>query len=210
MIVLGLAGVPLLIPHFLWLNIMGALFLMMAELFDCVDGEVARWNKKSSLRGVYLDLVSHSLCNGIVSSLCALHLYNLEKKPFYLFMAFLAYFMSQTGYTLKEEFRIIRFQMPPCENVRSKKMVHESRELFQLIKRILVWLIVNLVTRMSIDHVLVRMLAISAILISYLGTNIPMIVLSYWFIVAGSIGILKDIFSKYFIYIPDVGHIKKF
>jgi len=53
MIVSGFAGFALCISHLLWLNIVGALLLLFGEKLDCVDGEVARWNRQSSLRGTY-------------------------------------------------------------------------------------------------------------------------------------------------------------
>ena len=37
------------------------LFAQLWLLLDCCDGEVARWRKTFSLRGVYLDAMSHSL-----------------------------------------------------------------------------------------------------------------------------------------------------
>ena len=62
MIVIGLGGaVALLIP-----GLVGAVVCVVAMqlqiLFDCSDGEVARWRKQTSITGVYLDRVGHYLC----------------------------------------------------------------------------------------------------------------------------------------------------
>ena len=83
MIVSGLTGFALCIPHLLWLNIAGAVLLLLGEFLDCVDGEVARWNKKSSLKGKYLDLVYHVLCNALVSCICGLQLYVITREGKY-------------------------------------------------------------------------------------------------------------------------------
>ncbi|GGO94814.1 CDP-alcohol phosphatidyltransferase family protein [Wenjunlia tyrosinilytica] len=54
------AGVALLIPG--WPGaVLGALLIQVYLLLDCVDGEVARWRKQTSITGVYLDRVGHYL-----------------------------------------------------------------------------------------------------------------------------------------------------
>ncbi|WP_019546760.1 CDP-alcohol phosphatidyltransferase family protein [Streptomyces sulphureus] len=61
MVVAGvLAGAALLVPG-LTGAILGALLIQLYLLLDCVDGEVARWRKQTSITGVYLDRVGHYL-----------------------------------------------------------------------------------------------------------------------------------------------------
>lgn len=61
MIVAGvLGGAALLIPG--WAGaVLAALLVQVYLLLDCVDGEVARWRKQTSITGVYLDRVGHYL-----------------------------------------------------------------------------------------------------------------------------------------------------
>lgn len=59
MIVVGVgAGAALLLP-----GLAGALLAVLATqvqmLLDCVDGEVARWRRRTSARGVFLDRIGH-------------------------------------------------------------------------------------------------------------------------------------------------------
>lgn len=62
MVVAGvLAGVALLVPG-LTGALLAALLIQLYLLLDCVDGEVARWRKQTSITGVYLDRVGHYLC----------------------------------------------------------------------------------------------------------------------------------------------------
>ena len=57
MIVAGvLAGPALLVPGITG-AILGALFVQLYLLLDCVDGELARWRKQTSIVGVYLDRI---------------------------------------------------------------------------------------------------------------------------------------------------------
>jgi hypothetical protein len=58
-IVLGIAGALALAAPGLGWGILGCLLLYVSFLFDQVDGEVARFRKRSSLRGVYLDELRH-------------------------------------------------------------------------------------------------------------------------------------------------------
>ncbi|WP_326571403.1 CDP-alcohol phosphatidyltransferase family protein [Actinacidiphila glaucinigra] len=61
MIVAGIAaGAALLVPGLAG-AVAGALLIQLYLLLDCVDGEVARWRKQTSITGVYLDRVGHYL-----------------------------------------------------------------------------------------------------------------------------------------------------
>lgn len=62
MVVAGLAaGAALLVPG-LTGALLGAVLIQLYLLLDCVDGEVARWRKQTSITGVYLDRIGHYLC----------------------------------------------------------------------------------------------------------------------------------------------------
>jgi phosphatidylglycerophosphate synthase len=61
MIVAGVAaGAALLVPGLAG-AVLGALLIQLYLLLDCVDGELARWTKKTSITGVYLDRIGHYL-----------------------------------------------------------------------------------------------------------------------------------------------------
>jgi phosphatidylglycerophosphate synthase len=45
----------------LWTAIAGALLIQGYLLFDCSDGELARWSGRTSAGGIYLDLIGHYL-----------------------------------------------------------------------------------------------------------------------------------------------------
>ena len=55
-----LAGAALLVPG-LTGALLGAGLIQLYLLLDCVDGEVARWRRQTSITGVYLDRVGHYL-----------------------------------------------------------------------------------------------------------------------------------------------------
>ncbi|SEG90875.1 CDP-alcohol phosphatidyltransferase [Thermomonospora echinospora] len=56
------AGVVVSVPgHPLWAALAGALLVQVYLLLDCVDGEVARYLRQTSVAGVYLDRIGHYL-----------------------------------------------------------------------------------------------------------------------------------------------------
>ncbi|MFF0447996.1 CDP-alcohol phosphatidyltransferase family protein [Streptomyces sp. NPDC004609] len=62
MVVVGvIGGATLLIPGLTGAIVTVVLFQVYL-LLDCVDGEVARWRKQTSITGVYLDRIGHYLC----------------------------------------------------------------------------------------------------------------------------------------------------
>ncbi|MEU5367455.1 CDP-alcohol phosphatidyltransferase family protein [Streptomyces sp. NPDC005951] len=61
----ALAAPALLVPG-VWGAVLGVVMVQLYLLFDCVDGELARWKKQYSLGGVYLDRVAAYLCDAAV------------------------------------------------------------------------------------------------------------------------------------------------
>jgi hypothetical protein len=64
-IISGIAGSLLFIFDQWWCNIAGILLLYVSFLFDQVDGELARYYRKVSLSGVYLDEIRHLVIYGL-------------------------------------------------------------------------------------------------------------------------------------------------
>jgi phosphatidylglycerophosphate synthase len=60
-IVCGVAAGAVVAFGGLWSAIAGAVLIQAYLLFDCSDGELARWSKRTSASGVYLDLIGHYL-----------------------------------------------------------------------------------------------------------------------------------------------------
>lgn len=60
-----LAGPALLIPG-LWGPVLAVLLTQLQMLLDCSDGEVARWRRTSSPRGIFLDQIGHFAAEGSI------------------------------------------------------------------------------------------------------------------------------------------------
>lgn len=77
MIVAGfLAGPALLLPG-LWGPVIAVLFAQLQMLLDCSDGEVARWRRMASPKGIFLDAVGHYAAEGSIGLFLGLKAANL-------------------------------------------------------------------------------------------------------------------------------------
>jgi phosphatidylglycerophosphate synthase len=60
-IVCGVAAGAVVAFGGLWTAVAGAILIQAYLLFDCSDGELARWSRRTSVAGIYLDGVGHYL-----------------------------------------------------------------------------------------------------------------------------------------------------
>jgi phosphatidylglycerophosphate synthase len=60
-IVCGVAAGVVVAFGGLWTAVLGAILIQAYLLFDCSDGELARWSRRTSVAGIYLDGIGHYL-----------------------------------------------------------------------------------------------------------------------------------------------------
>jgi phosphatidylglycerophosphate synthase len=208
--VLALAGVGLCVPHVLWLNVVGFLLLTMDAVLDCVDGEIARWTRKSSLRGFFLDLVSHLVCNALMAGIVALHLYAWYGQSRYLVLAFVAYAAAQYRRGLRVIYdQIIQPQIPVGARPRTDGAatdgpVSPKRLAWTRLK----WNAARNVSRLT-DFVTIRLVTFFSIALSYAGITGPLIVSAWFFAVFGLMWVAADVLFKFYYMVPPMPHVKK-
>jgi phosphatidylglycerophosphate synthase len=208
MILTSLAGTALCIPHLLWPNIIGMFLLMFAEVLDCVDGEVARWTKKSSIKGLYLDLVFHVFCDAPVVAICALHLYVLTRQDKYLVLAFLGYVMAQIKLGLAAVYQRVVTQIVESDSTNKDRLQSSASSLRQPTLKSKLFAAAKWLIHMSFDGIVIRFALIIAILLGYAGFIMPMVFLSWWFVIFGLINNVGEIVNKYYACMPDAyGHV---
>lgn len=66
MSLVGIAGAALVAIGGMWPAVTAFLAIQAYLLLDCVDGEVARWNRTESPRGIYLDRISHYFVESVL------------------------------------------------------------------------------------------------------------------------------------------------
>jgi phosphatidylglycerophosphate synthase len=185
------------------------LLLMFAEVLDCVDGEVARWTKKSSLKGLYLDLIYHVLCDAPVAAICALHLYVLTRQDKYLILAFLGYAMAQIKLGLTAEYQRVAMQMSESDSTNKDQTQPSASNLRQSTLKSKLFAAVKWLIHKSFDGILIRFVLITAIFLGYAGFIMPMVFWSWWLVIFGLINNAGEIANKYYVCVPDTRHIKK-
>ncbi|MBW2641332.1 MAG: CDP-alcohol phosphatidyltransferase family protein [Deltaproteobacteria bacterium] len=206
---LALAGVAMCVPHNLWLNVMGVLFLFLVQVFDCVDGEIARGTGKSSLRGYYLDLVSHVVCDAPVVMICGLRLYLLTEQTEYMIIAFIAYAMaeirlglSSVHYRVSAENasdKMATSASPPGSGPTLQKRPYNLLIIVKLSKRLLTILT---------DNVMIQLVSFVCIFLSYDSILRPAVFFAWFVVVSGIFGIVGAIAYNYFFGVPNVKHTK--
>jgi phosphatidylglycerophosphate synthase len=207
---LALTGAALCVPHLLWLNGIGFFLLMLDPVFDCVDGEIARWTKKSSLRGFFLDLVSHLVCNALMATISALHLYLWYGQRRYLILAFVAYAAAQYRRGLRVIYdQIIQPQIPADARPRTNVAATDGPVLHnRLVWTRLKWSVARKVSRLT-DFVTIRLVTFFSIAVSYAGITGPLIVSAWFFAVFGIIWVAADVLFKFYYMVPPMPHVKK-
>lgn len=208
MIPASLLGMALCVPHILWINILGCFLVIMAEVLDCVDGELARWTKKSSIKGLYLDLVSHVLCNAPMSMICGLHLYLLTHRIRYMILAFVAYATIEILLGLRYVYWAVIWENSSSEERKTRKSIVFG--ISQTKKTNEAWPItfVKYLLHIFTDHVVIRLISIICILASYTGITTLLVFFSWFFPAIGIIVVIGDMANKYFFLVPNSEHAK--
>lgn len=204
MIVAGLAGTVLCIPHVLWMTILGVFALMVFEVLDCVDGEVARWNKNSSLKGLYLDLISHVLCNPLAGAICALHLYAWTGEVRFLFIAFVTYVATASEHGIRKSQQRIRYIMSKKKDATPEFSYRGQKH--GLMANICHWLKVGL--NCSLETFSIKLVMLPLIFIGYAANDTPMRVFCWIFAVYTPLAVIIRILLHYFLSLPDLPHEK--
>jgi hypothetical protein len=209
-ILCGLTGAALCMPHVLWLNVIGALLLILDVVFDAVDGEIARWTRKSSLKGLYLDLAGHLLCNALLATMCAMHLYLLNGQIRYMILAFLAYAAAQCRRGLRViNDQVIVPQIPLDRRrepggIATPGIASQNQTGWIQMK----WSLARLLSKFT-DFITIRLVSFFCIFLSYAGITKPLILSAWFFALFGILWVIADIVFKFFFFVPSVRHVKK-
>lgn len=83
----GILGCVFLSFHNIYLIIFGISLLQLWLVLDCSDGEVARYTKNFSIRGVYIDIFGHYLIN-VFLFVCFIKIIKFNFNIFYLILFF--------------------------------------------------------------------------------------------------------------------------
>jgi phosphatidylglycerophosphate synthase len=101
MLVVGFLSFLCALPHVLWLNGAALALFVLFHILDCCDGEVARWTRRCSQGGVYLDRAAHVICHCPLLAAGALHGALWQRDLSYALLAFATVTLALWGYYFK-------------------------------------------------------------------------------------------------------------
>lgn len=201
MIPTGLLGVAFLVPHILWANAIGCVLLLLTVVLDCVDGEVARWTEKSSVRGYYLDLVYHVICHSPVYVLCSLHLYAMHGHVKYLLLGFVTYAAANCSQSLGIVFELAQARIRASQQPAPSTSQRPVKNPASVPKRIAGFLL--------FDKMVTESAVMGSILLTYVGLTGPIIFLAWALAGVSLFSVMAQTADRYFRRLPDAPHQKR-
>ena len=210
MILTGLAGIVLCIPHAIHMTILGGLGYFLFDLLDAVDGEIARWNKSSSTKGLYLDQMSHVLIEYPSLGVPALHYYLWTGDDLFLVLAATTMVSSVMGRTFREMlFRINAEALIQAAASPLTKDDNKARKI-DVFSRFCSCLNAMPITSFPIVKArVVHITTVVAILLSYTGSAHLLVFISWFYALYCTTRTLAQIPHYYCNRVVDVPHNKQ-
>lgn len=91
-IIIGLTGLYLIFLGGNFTIILGFILIYLYYITDEIDGEIARYKKQTSVKGIYYDEIGHLLFQGSLFLIFGFHLYNITSNNLYIILGFLSSF----------------------------------------------------------------------------------------------------------------------
>ena len=195
-IIIGLIGLLLIGIGNHFFIILGFILLYLYQISDEVDGEIARYKKQISLRGIYYDEIGHLTILGCFFFAFGYSIYNINTKFLYIILGAVAsYFLL--GIRIIRKIAMIASTKSEIRNIINRKI--ESNQFKSSKKGIIKFmkgLIINLVNAFSHAYIIVTIFFIGFLLYINFGylqiLEIIMIVYTvFMFIVFSSFMIVK-------------------
>ena len=80
-----------------WYTLAGALVLVLSNIVDCVDGEIARYRKSASIAGKYIESLNDYIVHPFIFVCISFGLYNIFNNVFIFVLGFLIVLFSYWG-----------------------------------------------------------------------------------------------------------------
>ena len=195
-IIIGLIGLLLIGLGSNFFIILGFILLYLYYLSDEVDGEIARYKKQISLRGIYYDEIGHLIFLGWFFFAIGYSIYNINTEFLYIILGVVASYLL-LGIRVIRKIPLIASTKDEIRNIINRKV--ESNELKSSKKGIIKFikgLIINLVNAFSHPYIIITVFFIGFLLYMNFGylqiLELIMIVYTiFMFIVFSSFIIIK-------------------
>lgn len=146
--------------------IFGFILLFVYYLSDEIDGEIARYKKQISLKGIYFDEVGHLIFLGCFFSSFGYNIYRNNSEFLYIILGFFSSFFILGIRTIRK-IAILASSKSEVKNIVSRKeeynQIQSSRSFFKLIKKIMI----NLSNAFSHTHIITTIFFIGNLIFIY-------------------------------------------
>jgi len=159
----------------------GFIFLYVYYLTDEIDGEIARYKKQISLRGIYYDEVGHLIYLSCFFTSFGYNIYRRNSEFLYIILGFFASFFILGIRTIRK-IAIIASSKSEVRNIISQEEEYEqiqsSKSFFKSTKKI----IMNLINAFSHTHIITTLFFIGNLILIYSGNLqiLEIIMISYF------------------------------
>ncbi|MFW9881230.1 MAG: CDP-alcohol phosphatidyltransferase family protein [Candidatus Thorarchaeota archaeon] len=169
-ILIGLAGLYLIFLGTNFTIFLGFILLYLHHISDEIDGEVARYKRQTSVRGIYYDEISHLLIHGMLFLTFGFSVYKRTDDILYVILGFLGSFFL-LGIRIIRKIPIIATSKSAVYNiVNFKDNSSQKTEIKKGGLKIIKAIIMNLVNAFSHTMLIITMFFIGYIL--YINFNV--------------------------------------
>lgn len=146
--------------------ILGFILLYVYFLSDEIDGEVARYKKQVSIKGIYYDQVCHFIFLGCFFTSFGFNIYRVNSEFLYIILGFLGSLFILGIRTIRK-IAIVASTKSEIKNIINQKAeynpIQSSKSFFKLIKKIMM----NLINAFSHTHLITTVFFVGNIFFIY-------------------------------------------
>ena len=117
--------------------LVGSLLFLFALLLDYVDGEIARFRKNSSIKGVYLDIISHYIIDPFMFLGVSIGVFKITFDPIILVFGGVSAICVMLIRIIRDAKIIAPFQSKMYPSIQSKKCINNENNINNLSSKIL-------------------------------------------------------------------------
>lgn len=130
-IAMGISGSLLFLKAGYWINIIGAIFLHVWHLLDHCDGEIARYRKSSSGKGIFFDILSHNFVIFSIFLCISFRLYFSTQNILVFTLGFFAIFSLALTYNISLFKRAILVKIERNNKINESKTAFKRNKKYQ-------------------------------------------------------------------------------
>ena len=203
MILCGILGFLFMIHHSIYNAIIGYIFMTLYLILDCSDGEVARYNNQTSVKGFFLDLLGSVFYYHFSRIIPPIHIYIITYNPLFLLIGFISYSLSCSEHLTRKSY-VQAYHGIELSLINKKSIYYLGYGFIGKIFRLIIFL-----SKQINDPVIYNSVSFTVIIYGIIFSNINSLIYLSYIYIAMSCFILFNTLIKCYIDLPAYTHQKK-